>query len=111
MAGHKLVAQRNEAALLLAAGKNQAQTAEAVGVTEVSVHRWLRDPEFRDAVKRHTEQLGAIMLPKYTRNVMAAMDQQYKVIEQAEHNISPERLATINQVVATFWSRAAVILD
>lgn len=58
MSAFKWTNKRGDAALLLAAGYTQQQTADAVGVTERTIRRWASHADFDAEVDRLTLMTG-----------------------------------------------------
>jgi hypothetical protein len=86
--GFRWTANRNRAALALAAGKTRKEAAEEAEVTERSVYSWLEEPEFSAEVDRlslMTDIAGrAERLRLAKRAVRQAMDEDGKLTTKAD---------------------------
>ncbi len=77
---------------LLAQGETQSEAARQAGYSRRTVHRWLTDPKFRDAV-RHARDA---MTESATGRLSATLDTAAKTLSDLLGNESPAiRLAAV----------------
>ncbi len=75
-----MTTKQDRAVLALLTCRTIADAAKVAGVSERTLRRWLKQPEFQQALARERAQVFAAVTGRLTRYATAAVDFLYKVM-------------------------------
>ncbi len=93
----------------LAAGLTQAEAAERAGVSERTLRRWLKDPEFAQALADAQAQAGAEVLKQVTAAITAAVDTLQGLLQEESPSIRLQAAKAL--LVLWLKIRESVVLE